>query len=92
MIVLFVIIMYFVPGVIAGFRGHKNATAITILNLFLGWTFLGWVIALVWAFTNPVSREVVYLPPSNPNRGGTYELEQGTRRELPQTSHNPNLK
>jgi len=29
-----------------------NMDAILILNLFLGWTFLGWVIALVWAFTN----------------------------------------
>jgi hypothetical protein len=23
-----------------------------VLNLFLGWTFLGWVIAMVWAFTD----------------------------------------
>ena len=25
--------------------------AILILNLLLGWTCLGWVIALVWSFT-----------------------------------------
>jgi hypothetical protein len=27
----------------------RNASAIIALNLLLGWTFLGWVIALVWA-------------------------------------------
>jgi hypothetical protein len=36
-------------------RRHPNTVAIGILNLFLGWTFLGWVAALVWA--NFVSSE-----------------------------------
>jgi hypothetical protein len=43
--------IYFIPGLIAMMRGHQNAAAIFILNLLLGWTFLGWAIALVWAFT-----------------------------------------
>jgi len=38
------------PAIIAGRRHHPNATAITALNLFLGWTLVGWVVALVWAF------------------------------------------
>jgi len=41
--------IYFIPFFVARNRGHKDVTAIGILNLFLGWTFLGWVIALVWA-------------------------------------------
>lgn len=47
----FLIGCYFLPALIAAMRGHHNTGAITMLNLFLGWTFLGWVIALVWAFT-----------------------------------------
>jgi hypothetical protein len=47
-IVLFV--AYFLPWVIASLKGHPDRTAIGVLNLFLGWTFLGWVGALVWAF------------------------------------------
>lgn len=41
--------LYFLPTTVALKNKKKNATAILILNLFLGWTFLGWVIALVWA-------------------------------------------
>lgn len=46
-------ILYFVPTVFAFSRGHRNATAIFLLNLLLGWTFLGWVVALIWAVTKP---------------------------------------
>jgi hypothetical protein len=40
---------YFLPTLIARHVEHKNFSAIAILNLLLGWTFLGWVVALVWA-------------------------------------------
>ena len=43
--------IYCIPMLVAGFRNHHNGVAIVALNLFLGWTFLGWVIALVWALT-----------------------------------------
>ena len=43
---------YFFPSIIAFSRRHHNAVAIFILNLLLGWTFLGWVAALVWSFTS----------------------------------------
>lgn len=39
--------IYFIPSFVA--HKKKNSTAIFLLNLFLGWTFLGWVVALVWA-------------------------------------------
>tara|TARA_A100001035_G_scaffold157041_1_gene123977 strand:+ start:365 stop:655 length:291 start_codon:yes stop_codon:yes gene_type:complete len=41
--------IYFLPDWIAQSRGHPNRGSIFILNLFLGWTFLGWVAALIWA-------------------------------------------
>ena len=41
------IILYFFPAIIA--RKKKHACGIFFLNLFLGWTFLGWVGAFVWA-------------------------------------------
>lgn len=44
---------YMFPFLVAGMRGHKQTTAIGALNLLLGWTVLGWIIALVWAFTHP---------------------------------------
>ena len=41
--------IYFLPSIVGW--NKRNATAILILNLFLGWTFIGWVVALVWATT-----------------------------------------
>ena len=49
---LFVIaFIYLVPSLIAEARGHESKVAIFIINLLLGWTFLGWVIPLIWACT-----------------------------------------
>lgn len=43
------LVLYFVPSIVAGSREHHNGSAILVLNIFLGWTFIGWVVALVWA-------------------------------------------
>ena len=52
LILCLVVVGYFLPAFVANVRQHRNATAILVLNLFLGWTFIGWVGALVWSFTN----------------------------------------
>ena len=46
--------IFFLPALIAGARSHNNAVQILLLNIFLGWTFLGWVGALIWSTTNNV--------------------------------------
>lgn len=43
---------YFFPTFVAMGRWHRNRAAIAVLNIFLGWTGLGWVAALVWACTS----------------------------------------
>ncbi len=50
--ILFLIIivaLYFLPSVIG--YNKKNGNAICMLNLLLGWTVLGWIVALIWAMT-----------------------------------------
>ncbi|MEI6182848.1 MAG: superinfection immunity protein [Polynucleobacter sp.] len=42
-------LFYFLPFAIAFHRKRANAGAIFALNLFLGWSLIGWVVALVWA-------------------------------------------
>jgi hypothetical protein len=49
MAILFFVLIYFLPFIVAIARKHLDSTAIFVLNLFLGWTFIGWVIALIWA-------------------------------------------
>jgi len=39
--------LYFAPTVLAITK--RDLLAIFALNLLLGWTFIGWVVALVWA-------------------------------------------
>ena len=48
---------YFLPTIIAMIKKKKNTLAIFILNLFLGWAIIGWVLALVWAFTIDQEKE-----------------------------------
>lgn len=45
------IIAYLAPLWIALGRGHPETAAIAAVNLLLGWTVLGWLIAMVWAFS-----------------------------------------
>lgn len=52
---LLLIGVYFLPYAVASSRNHHNKAGIFVLNLFLGWTLLGWVLALVWAVTKPAN-------------------------------------
>lgn len=45
------ILLYFLPVIIASRTDHPHTSGIGLLNTFLGWTLLGWVVALVWAVT-----------------------------------------
>ena len=47
------VVGYFVPIIVAAARGAKHQTQIALLTLFLGWTFAGWVGALIWATMDP---------------------------------------
>ena len=44
-------LFYFLPSIIALFRGKKNLIAIMALNFFLGCTVVGWVVSLVWSLS-----------------------------------------
>ena len=44
-------LILFLPTVIANVRHHHNSAAIFLVNLFFGWTVVGWLIAFIWACT-----------------------------------------
>ena len=48
--------LYFLPAFLA--RKRSDFTAILVLNLLAGWTFIGWIIALVWALSSGQQRQV----------------------------------
>lgn len=65
--------LYFLPTIIGLHK--RNALAICLLNGLLGWTFLGWVAALIWAvlkegqpvfhYESAAHNEGSGLPPGN---------------------------
>jgi Superinfection immunity protein len=54
--VLIALSLYLLPSLIAALRGHLDAAAIFVLNLVLGWTGLGWLVALIWSLTGNTRR------------------------------------
>ena len=57
--------LYFLPAFLA--RSKPNFTSILILNILAGWTFIGWIIALVWALSSDSQRPVAATAqPSQP--------------------------
>jgi hypothetical protein len=46
------IFLYVAPGVIASVRRHPNVIQIWILTIMLGWTFFGWVLAVIWSVSS----------------------------------------
>jgi len=41
------VLLYFLPALIA--HNKRHAGAIFLVNLFAGWTIVGWFVALIWA-------------------------------------------
>jgi hypothetical protein len=63
--------LYLLPFIIGDIRGVPNVGSILVINLFLGWTFIGWVVALAMACrskSTPVTDVSAQQPP--PGRPG----------------------
>ena len=60
--------IHFLPTFIAGSRHVHNFWWIFLVNLLFGWTFIGWIAALVWASIDRPRIAYVYNPPPPYNR------------------------
>jgi len=69
------LLLYFLPALLA--RNKPNFTGVLMLNIFLGWTFIGWIVALVWAISNQPQGQTGVPPqtgatsPAQPAAGST---------------------
>jgi hypothetical protein len=52
-------LFYFAPSILAVLGNNDSAGGVIVVNIFLGWTFIGWVIALVWTLSGPKSKRVI---------------------------------
>ena len=48
--------VYFLPTIIAAYRDIPSVGPVVVVNLFLGWTLLGWVVALAMSVAGRIRR------------------------------------
>ena len=65
-------LLYFIPAIIA--REKTDFKLIFALNLFLGWTVIGWIWAMIWASQKDIE-PLGYYKPGYPG----YTLEKALR-------------
>jgi len=83
MLIALLFVPYWIPTIVAFVRNHPSKFAILMVNFFFGWTFVGWLISLVWALgsttgnvqqvvvhtTNVMNTAVASPPPPQPRVG-----------------------
>ena len=57
-ILLIIILLYFLPYVVAKIRKIKNSASVFWLNLFLGWTVLGYFVLLFYAALTSATKDI----------------------------------
>ena len=50
-LLMLIAILYMIPTLIAYARDVPQRRIITVLNIVLGWTLIGWLIAFFWAMS-----------------------------------------
>jgi hypothetical protein len=58
------LVAYFTPLFIAVIRRHRFSLAIGLINLFLGWTVIGWLASIIWSVNKDVLDAAGYPEPS----------------------------
>lgn len=84
--------LYLIPTIVAITRKPVNMTAAIVVNIFLGWSFIGWIIALVLALGTKQAAyppayypAVGYQPAGGYGQPGAYPQSYGTQPHgLPQ--------
>jgi len=69
--------LYLLPTFEAWKKGHPNLKSIALVNVFLGWSLIGWVAAIVWVFKRP--EQAIMPVPSIPPAIDAAPLAQAPR-------------
>jgi hypothetical protein len=56
-ILMVVLIIYMLPTLIAYGREHPWRHELAIINIFLGWTLIGWFVVFLWAALGAVEEQ-----------------------------------
>jgi len=56
-VVFIAAVIYLAPSIVARQRHAPNTASVAVVNVFLGWTVIGWAVALAMAYRDPKLRE-----------------------------------
>ena len=62
---LFSLVFYFIPTIIAFCRGHNSKLGILAMNLILGWTFIFWLWSLIWSLCGNGNQNITIVNNQN---------------------------
>ena len=48
-VLILVLVIYMLPTLIAYSREHPWRAEVAVVNIFLGWTLIGWIVVFLWA-------------------------------------------
>ena len=54
---ILIILLYFIPTFVAFKRKTTNKYQVLVVNVFLGWTGLGWILALVMSLSDKLEKK-----------------------------------
>lgn len=60
---VFVVLIYLVPTLVAVLRDKRHPGGVVIVNLFLGWTIIGWIVALAMAVSGDTKADFAKARP-----------------------------
>ncbi len=66
---LFIVAIYLIPVFIAHSRKLEKRTSLTVISILLGWTFVAWVVCIVWGILGKVSAKIPAEPITQAERG-----------------------
>jgi Superinfection immunity protein len=75
------VMLYLVPTADAYDRAHPHALRISLVNVFLGWTVVGWVAAFVWS--RKISPVEFYAARNRPRRAVGMNARWAARLAVP---------
>ncbi len=67
---LFMIGLYLLPSIVAEVRKAPSKGSVFVINIFLGWTIIGWIVALAMAARDvpPARQPNQFAQPPQPNQ------------------------
>jgi len=54
-----ILLLYFLPTILAFSRKKNNKSIIFLVMFFLGWSVIGWIVSLVWAISPDNSQTII---------------------------------